>query len=162
MAEKINIRVAIVNDAIIIDKITNDSWNKTYKGFLSKQFLDNLYFSSKKSVEIIKKHINQFYVIERNNVVLGFVRIKEINDSVANINSLYMDINEINKGYGTMLINYIFKNLKYNKYIIEVFNENSANVFYKKIGAMYVRSEYVVMDNKKHLINIYEYKVKDC
>ena len=44
MAEKINIRVASVNDAIIIDKITNDSWNKTYKGFLSKQFLDNLYF----------------------------------------------------------------------------------------------------------------------
>ncbi len=44
-----NIRKAIISDATEIARIHIKSWKTTYKGIISENFLDNLYYKKKKS-----------------------------------------------------------------------------------------------------------------
>lgn len=158
----INIRKANEQDAEIIEEITIKSWNDTYKSILPKDFLDNMVLSKEKSIKITKKKIEQFYIIENEVKVLGFARVTEVNESTGEINSLYMDLTEKQKGYGRKLLNYIFQNNKYNKYILTVFAENSANEFYNKMGGKIIEQSKFKISNNEYPVNIYEFNIKDC
>ncbi len=109
----------------------------------------------KTAIKITQKKIEQFYVIENEHKILGFARITKIDDDIAEINSIYMDIVEKRKGYGTMLLNYIFSNNDYKKYIVTVFEQNSSKEFYKKLNGKLMDKTFVKLGDKVYPVYIY-------
>lgn len=79
-------------------------------------------------------NVEKLYIYEQNNEILGFI---QISDSFGDIDIIDIAVREAyqNKGIGKELINYIVDNLKPNKIMLEVRNDNiKAIEFYKKIG----------------------------
>lgn len=153
---KIKIRKASINDAETIEYITRASWKDTYSKILPDNYFKNMDSNKEKSIKIIKNKINQFYAIENDRKILGFARITKIDDDVAEINSLYLDISEKRKGYGTQILNYIFLNNNYKKYIISVFKQNEANEFYKKMNGKLINETFIKLGDNSYPINTYE------
>ena len=85
-------------------------------------------------INIIKKGNYNIYQLVIDNKEIGYV------ETIPNID--YLEITDVliyeeyrGKGYSKELINYIFKNVKYNKIILEVsVNNHIAISLYKKYG----------------------------
>jgi len=127
--------------------------------------LDNLDPTNIDNIENCKKKINQYIVYEIDNKVVGFARYglnkKQYSNEYGEIYALYLDENYKGMGIGTSLVNYILKKLKgtYKYVLISTLVENSANIFYKKIGGKYIGTSEFTLEDKKYLENVYEYIV---
>lgn len=156
IALKIKIRKARKNAAEAIENITISSWIETYSDILPNEYFKNMKSKRENAIKITQKRIEQFYVIENEHKILGFARITEFDDDVAEINSIYLDVTEKRNGYGTMLLNYIFLNNDYKKYIVTVFEQNGSNEFYKKMNGKLIDKTFIKLGDKAYPVNVYE------
>ncbi len=153
---KTEIRKAKKSDAQVIENITVSSWIETYSDILPSEYFENMKNKKETAIKITQKKIDQFYIIENEHKILGFARITRIDDDMAEINSIYLDVTEKRKGYGTLLLNYIFSNNDYKKYIVTVFEQNSSNEFYKRMNGKLIDKSFVKLGDKTYPVNIYE------
>lgn len=157
------IRKANVSDAKRIVYINVIDWKKEYKNIFPKEFLDGLDPKSEKNIKRCIEDINQYIVYELNKKVVGFIKYginkKGYDDSYAEIHMLYVDNNYKQKGIGTKLVNYVFNKLRndYKHVLISTLKENSANIFYKKIGGKKICESKFIISDKIYLENVYVY-----
>ena len=159
------IRDAIINDARAIVLINIRSWQLTYKGIFPQPFLNDLNPNDEINIEKCKRKIEQYAVYEINNKVVGFIRYgknrKNYTEDYGEIYAIYVDNKYQGKKIGTKLINYAFNKMKNNyKYVlISTLKDNSANIFYQKIGGEYLGRCNFILEGKDYIENIYKFNL---
>lgn len=159
------VRNAREEDAVSIVYINTNGWKNTYKNIFPDSFLDKLDPYDKTSVEKCINKINEYLVYTNdNNEVLGFARYglnkKGYSDNYGEVYALYVDDKYKGKKIGTKLVNYILKNMKYKYLLISTIKENSANIFYKKIGGKKISECNFTLDGKDYVENLYRFNKK--
>ena len=68
------IRKATIDDIKEVSLLHVNSWNETYKGIISQDYLDNMKNNIKKRIERMKNEFNlrTMIVIELNDEIIGF------------------------------------------------------------------------------------------
>ena len=147
------VRKANINDAKEIIRINVISWKTTYKGIFSQNFLDKLDPNDMDSIKKCQNKLNEYAVYEIDNKIVAMIRYgknkKGYDNSYAEVYALYVDNNYKQKGIGTELIKFAFKELKkdYNYVLISTLIDNSANIFYQKIGGKLIGKSTFSIDN---------------
>lgn len=160
------IRDAKINDAKEIVLININGWKQTYKDIFPEDFLNKLNPNDEINIEKCRQKIEEYAVYEINNKIVGFIRYgknrKGYNDTYAEIYAIYVDYNYQKNQVGTKLINYAFSKLKKNyKYaLISTLKENSANIFYQKLGGKYIGTCLFKLENNEYVENIYKFKLQ--
>ena len=162
------IRKKEVNDCEECERIITLSWQQTYKGIVSDEFLLGL---KDNESERINKSINNFYnnsdiiyVVEVERKVVGFISFghcddKEFDDC-GEIFSLYIIEEYKGKGYGRKLCETAINHFKldgYDKMIVGCIDGNPSNNFYKHIGGKKIREKVIIRGGQKLVENIYFY-----
>ena len=118
MYGSLNIRKANEEDIDTIVNIKLDGWKKTYKNILTKEYLNSMDYIEnyeKFKKEITNEKSNKLnYVITKNDRVIGYCKFEILKNEEydSKIYALYMDSKYKNKGYGTILFNYVKGYLK--------------------------------------------------
>lgn len=141
----VNIRKAILSDVGEIVNIKINGWKIAYENILDSSFLDSMDYDKnyEKFVNEIENNTSkENYVIEENSSIIGYAKVailkKEAYDS--QIYAIYIRPDVKNKGYGTLLINYIKDYFKQNGcknmclWCIE--KNEPAKRFYRKQGGI--------------------------
>ena len=140
---KILIRKVKYDDIEQIVDINIKDWKKIYKGIIDDETLDNL--DRNKKIEKWRKHYNLGNVIvaEKGGKILGYCRYDDNanyknTDIDSEIIALYVDCDNLSKGIGRKLVEYVMedlKNKKKNKMVIWCLERNqNARKFYEKMG----------------------------
>lgn len=116
----LKIRKATEEDIDSIVKIKLNGWKKAYKNILSDEYLDSMDYE--KNYQKFKSEITDDkcsklnYVIIKNNKVIGYSKfeISKNEEYDSQIYAIYMDPKYKNKGYGTILLNFIKEYLRQN------------------------------------------------
>ena len=164
------IRKATIQDVPEVCKMHVDSWCETYKGIISKDYLDSL----KSNLDArIKKYQNDFYerymiVATINDEIVGFSQLVFSNkfssdlDVDCEIGGLYVKNGFKGKGIGTKLFNYIKEKFTQdNKKLMVVWclkeNHNAIN-FYTKMGGKVIKEQDIQIgdDNYKEIAFLYD------
>lgn len=161
------IRDAQKEDASKIAYINAVSWKTTYKNIFPDSFLNNIDESDEEKIRKYMDKIDQYVVYEEDGKVLGFARYginkKGYNNEYAEIYALYIDNDYKGRKIGTKLVKYIINKLK-NKYkylLISTLKENSANIFYQKIGGKIIGECNFILENKEYKENIYLFDINN-
>jgi len=152
------IREANIKDIEDISKIVTNGWKTTYRGIIDNEYLDNLsYLDNSPKIE---KHLmeNKIYVHENCNskaldgiIAIGDARTEK-NNSLAEIYSLYVNLENRGKKIGTKLIECVKENVaSLGKKGILVYclaqNKKAIN-FYEKTGARPIGTRCKKINNK--------------
>ena len=133
----------------IVDININD-WKKVYKGIIDDAILDNLNRNEK--IEKWKQHYNLGNVIvaEENGKILGYCRyddnaVYENSDIDSEIIAIYVDYDNLGKGIGRKLVEYVMNDLKNKnktKMVIWCLEKNmNGRKFYEKMGGKLIDNE---------------------
>ena len=142
----IKIRKATVDDIDSIVKIKIDSWKDTYKGIVSDEFLNSMDYKEnfakfKKEIEN-ENSIKQNYVMTKDDIVIGYAKFSILNNESydSQIYAIYIDYKLKNRGYGTILLNYVKAYLKNNgcKNMVLwcIYRNYPSRIFYEKRGGI--------------------------
>ena len=126
------------------------SWNETYKGIVSDEFLNNLYLNEEERVNNSYNRFNEDdnhqYVLEVDDTVVGFINVgssDETNyDNCGEIRAIYIINKYKGYGFGKKLIEVGIEELKrmgYDKMIIGCLVGNPSNKFYEHIGGKLIK-----------------------
>lgn len=114
------------------------SWIETYKDFVPESFLDEI--TKESWLENVKDNKN-FFIMISNKEVIGTAFISEgddPNDDYGQVESIYLNFENVDQGYGRLLLNAMVKELYergYPKAFSWVLKENvRARKFYEKNG----------------------------
>ena len=157
------IRFAKKGDAQAIVNINVMGWKETYKNIFPQDFLDGLNPNDEVSIQKCKDKIKEYVVCELDGRIVGMARYgnnkKGYDSSYGEIYAIYVDSNFKNKGIGTGIVDFIFKNAKssYKHILISTLVENSANEFYKKIGGEFIGTSEFKIKNNSYIENVYKY-----
>jgi GNAT superfamily N-acetyltransferase len=109
---QVSVRKADKKDTYEIAKIHVHSWQEHYKNILPESFLSNLSIEAKKShwekiIDYNKSKVNELYVAECNNQIIGFLAVglnanSEKNNS-GEIFAIYVEQSYQKKGTGKLL-----------------------------------------------------------
>lgn len=141
----INIRKAKISDIDDIVNIKIKGWQMAYNGILSIDYLNSMdYDENYKKIkqEIKNDSIRENYVIEEDGNILGYAKISILKDEEydSQILAIYIRPDAKNKGYGTILMNYIkeyFKSKGCKNMIIWCIDKNEpSKKFYRKKGGI--------------------------
>lgn len=141
----INIRKAKIEDIKDIVNIKINGWKEAYKDILKDSYLESMKYNEnfeKFKREIENNSLKENYVIEDDNVIVGYAKISILKDEEhdSQIYAIYIRPDVKNKGYGTLLMNYIkkyFKNNGCKNMILWCIDKNEqAKIFYKKKGGI--------------------------
>ena len=113
----------------MIRELTNKDLIKVKElGSLLNKNFDKLY-----DYNSLNGEVNKTYVIEENNVVIGFIHIQDLFDEI-DVIDVVIGEHHRNKGYATKLFEYIL-DIYNKKFILEVNeNNNKALNLYNKLG----------------------------
>ncbi|TNF69031.1 MAG: GNAT family N-acetyltransferase [Gammaproteobacteria bacterium] len=119
---EINFRKAEIADIDDITRIHIESAKYAYKGFISKNNLNQIYKKSDKKLlwhNMLNSKLVNIIVAEYHNLVVGFICFdKFIGDQVIDaveIKTIYIDPNYIGYGVGSKLINKVICDSRLNK-----------------------------------------------
>lgn len=166
MKDKIIITKATKEDAESIITININSWKTTYKNIFSSDILNNLDSTKETAITKCENKIQEYVVCKYNNEIIGFARYgpnkKNYSKDYAEVYALYVKDNFQKKKVGSSLLNYIFNNLKNNyKYVlISTLKLNKANLFYKKVGGIFIKEIPLVIGNTTYKENLYKFILK--
>ena len=138
-------------DCSDVAHVVTVAWNETYRGIVSDEFLDNLYFNeedrAKNSFEKFNEKENHQYVLEVENKVVGFINVGQSDETeyknCGEIHAVYIINGYKGYGFGKKLIETGIKELKsmnYDKMVIGCLVGNPSNEFYKHIGGKFVKT----------------------
>lgn len=160
------IREAKIEDVNQISEIVFNSWQDTYNGIISDNYLKKLSISHmiKKWTKMITEiEHSKTFVYEENNKIQGVIRIgnSEELENTGEIYVLYIDINKKRTGIGSKLFNYGIKELTkmgHNNIILWCAKENKGSIeFYKKMGGNITKERTIELDGNKILEVAIEY-----
>ena len=158
----INIREATIEDIPEVAKLHVESWNKTYKGIISQEHLDNMRNNLAKRIERMKNEFNmrKMIVATKNDEIVAFSEFVFSNEFSKDLDidcelcGLYVKNEYLNSGIGTMLFNYVrdlFKKNNKKKMGLWCVKENiNAINFYKRKGGTIVSEKKFVLASKEY------------
>ncbi len=144
-------RLATEKDAKKIAELHAQSWQKTYRGSFSDEFLDNHVLENRKAVwqKRFEENENQTTILaEESEELIGFVCIFPKNEQFgALIDNLHVSENYHGQGIGKMLMQkasqWIESNSEVKKMHLYVLEKNAnAIIFYEKLGAKINNAEF--------------------
>ncbi len=145
-----NIRKAVIEDAIGIGKVHVEAWQETYKGLLCEEYLNSISVGekTKKWKEIIQDDVKteRILVIENElRDIVGFAFYGVNNEKEyeydGDLHAMYILKAYQNRGYGSKIIKIAVKelvDLGCNSLIIWALKYNPYCRFYEKIGGIKV------------------------
>lgn len=160
------IRRKEIKDCGQIAHVVTVSWNETYSGIVSNDFLETL---KKNEPERVQNSISKFdendnhqFVLEIGNKVVGFINVgpseeKEY-DKCGEIYAIYIMNDYKGKGYGKKLFEAgknELKSMGFDKMIIGCLKENPSNSFYMHLGGIYIKDR--MFERLQLLENVYYY-----
>ena len=166
------IRQANKLDSYNIAKLIIAGWQTAYKGLIDDNFLNNM------SVEIMTKNweiniesqneVNNIYVYEESNKILGIIRFGKPDDSSSNYNAeihvLYVEPSLKRNGIGSRLFAFAksyFVNKNTTDMIIWCLQTNLPSIkFYEKMGGKIVATRKAVINNIELMEVGLEYNLK--
>ena len=167
---EIRVRKATIKDIESIVKIKLNSWRETYKGIVNDEYLNNMdyqenYNKFKKEIENPNSK-KQNYVITKNNKVIGYCKFAILKNDIydSQIYAIYIDNKFKNKGYGTILLNYVKEYLKTQKcknmILWCIYRNYPSRFFYKKKGGKEEKKMLSVIGKQKIYEISYIYNLK--
>ena len=106
------------------------------------------------------------FVLEKDNHVIGIMILKKSNrvgfENCGEIDALYLDPNEIGKGYGKLLFLKAceeFQRKGYSNFIVGCLNGNPSNGFYQHIGGQFIRQDSWDVLEQHYMENVYKYSL---
>ena len=170
-AVKIIIREATIEDIPEVAKLHVESWNKTYSGIISQEYLNNMKNNLSKRIDRMEK---EFYlrkmivaVIDKEIVAFSeFVFSNEFSkdlDVDSELCGLYVKNEYLNRGIGTEIFNYVknlFKENNRKKMVLWCVKENQNAVnFYKRKGGTIIAEKKFILAGKEYNEIAFEYKL---
>ena len=156
------IRKATLEDIPEVAELHVNSWNKTYKGIIAQDHLDNMRNNLDKRIERMK---NEFYlrnmiVATINNEIVAFSEFTLTNEFSKDLDidcelcGLYVKNDYIGTGIGSKLFNYVknifIKNNKYKMGLWCVKENNNAINFYLRKGGIKVKEKTFTLAGKEY------------
>ncbi|WP_397538950.1 GNAT family N-acetyltransferase [Rummeliibacillus pycnus] len=142
---KMMIQEAKIEDAKEIAKVHVRSWQTTYKGIMSDNFLQNLSVEQRTDLWISNMQRVEDIVIVAivDDKIIGFASGAKVKEGEypsydGDITSIYFYEEYQGKGYGKELLGYLiekFKQKGFKNAIVKVLEENKSRYFYEKLGA---------------------------
>ena len=162
---------ATIKDIKEIVSIKVNGWKSAYIGIIDENYLNNMSEEEQiKKYEIVYS-LNDLFVAELNNEVVGFCRVidytkPEFEDTEIDceIREIYVrpDIKRI--GIGSKLFNYVldyFRNKNKKKLYLGVFENNyKSRKFYEKMGGTLWKGGYLEIKGIKYPTVSYLYKLR--
>ena len=169
MNKAITIREATLNDIPAVAKMHVESWNRTYKGIIDQDYLDNMKNNLEKRIERMKNefHLRKMIVATIDNEIVAFSEFTLTNDFSKDLDidcelcGLYVKNEYIGTGIGTQVFNYI-RNLfiKHNRHKMGLWcakENNNAVGFYKSKGGNQVKEKTFKLAGKEYSEIAFEY-----
>ena len=135
------IRQAQVNDATQIAQVHVQSWHETYQDMVRPDILANLDVTQKTVLwtQLLQDQHHHIWVYEHDQKILGFLdAYLPEQHAVAEIKAFYL-LKVIQKqGIGRKLFENVYQMIdshKYQRLILDVFEQNPSRYFYEKLGA---------------------------
>lgn len=135
----VNIEKIGLTDLERIIDLANKTWEPTYKNILSKEQL--LYmFDLMYNKDTLKERVltgNEFYIARINKLDIGFMETVNNHSDKLSVSKIYIDPNFQKKGIGKIMIEFLEKEARTNKFkslSLNVNRFNPAQHFYTKMG----------------------------
>ena len=134
--KNITIRRACPEDALIIKKIHVATYQKSYRGYVPDEYLDNMSLNA----DIIERTKNYLKTVEcwlafYVDAPAGFGYVGEMDDKTFEIQALYVHPDYQKHGIGSALVNYLCKSKKekgYKKCVAWTMKYGPSVSFYEK------------------------------
>lgn len=157
----IHLKVAEEKDLSIISKLAQSIWNEHYVSIIGQQqvdyMLDKMYNHQSLVEQLnIKKH--QFYLIENDKAIIGFLSVSSENATDYFLHKFYIDQQKSNLGIGSEALNLLVNSIKPKSLKLTVNRKNikSINFYFKNefkidrvedfdIGDGYVMNDFVMV-----------------
>ncbi|ASW42793.1 GNAT family N-acetyltransferase [Clostridium isatidis] len=160
MKEKINIRKVKSGDEKILAYIQTESWKNAFNTILSKDDLEK-YSNIDKAIEmysyLLKENIANGYILSLDDnphcIAYWDKARDEDMEGYAEIICIHSLKNNWGKGYGSIMMEHILKEIKklgYSKVLLWVFEEN------KRARKFYEKHKFVLADKSKKFCNAVE------
>ena len=151
--------------------VNTNSWNETYRGLVSDEFLDKIMNELDSNVERLKNRFDKEKIDEPNNKrfilyvdeepvgVFGIDKSKdEKYPNSGELCCLYLLNKAKNQGYGRIMFERAKEelcNLGFKDMIIDCLKGNPTNEFYKHVGGQFVYSRERKIGGKEYPVNVY-------
>lgn len=159
----INLTVAKEKDLDTIAKLAHLIWNDHYVSIIGQEQVDYM-LAKMYSLESLSDQLNQkkhiFYLIEKDNKVIGFISTNSENQTDFFIHKFYIDQQKSNSGTGTIVLNFLIDIIKPKSLTLTVNRQNfkSINFYFKNqfkiekvkdfdIGNGYQMNDFVMVRN---------------
>ena len=142
----LTIRNATSKDIRLIRSLALDIWPKSYGKILSRQqitYMLNLIYSEQALKKQIQQH-HQFIIVYNTGLPVGFASYSETKPAVYKLHKLYVLPSQQGKGTGTFVLEQIMSDIKAKGAVamqLNVNRNNSAKLFYEKLGFEVIASE---------------------
>lgn len=136
------------NDCKDISHVVAVSWNETYKGIVSDEFLNDLYNNEERNASNsfinFNEDNNHQFVLEIGGKVVGFVKVGDSNwNDCGELCAIYILKKYKGLGFGRKLFDAGVNELKkmgFNKMIVGCLKGNPSNEFYKHMGGNLIKT----------------------
>lgn len=176
MEDKINldeiiIRNATINDIEKIATIKVNGWKNAYTDIIDNNYLNNMPIEKEINSYSNKYSLNDVYVAELNNEIVGFCRVYDYDKYEFEDPEIDCEIREIyvrpdikRMGIGSKLFTYVlnyFKNKGKKKLYLGVFKDNyKSRNFYEKMGGTLWKNDFLEINGIKYPTVSYLYKLR--
>ncbi len=147
------IREATVGDIKIIKELADFIWPQAYKHILAPaqiEYMMNLFYSRESLEDQFARH--KFLLAYLDSAPVAFASYSTTYESgVFKLQKIYVDTRTRSRGTGKSLINYIVAKIKAaggHALELNVNRENTARIFYEKLGFRITREENISIGNE--------------
>ena len=150
-------------------KVNAKAWQEAYKGIINDSFIQKINSKEEidKSIEKRKHKLNnpldKAFLLRVDNKYVGMFRVckyaSDDYDNIGELKALYL-LNEVkNLGFGKILLERAFKEIKtmgFNNMIVGCLSDNTnANCFYKHMGGVLIGNRNFTLPNQTLKENVY-------
>ena len=157
----IHLKVAGEKDLTSITKLAHVIWNDHYVSIIGQlqvdYMLDKMY-NHESLLEQLNQKKHQFFLIEKDNDVLGFISVSSENGNDYFLHKFYINQQKSNTGIGTETLHLLIEKIKPKSLTLTVNRQNykSINFYFKNqfkidrvedfdIGGGYVMNDFVMV-----------------
>jgi ribosomal protein S18 acetylase RimI-like enzyme len=162
-----NIRFALIQDALAIARVHVASWQTTYRGMVAAEILDNLSVESR--FDYWQKFITQaegrqscLFVAEENDQIVGFCSAgpgrEPIPGYTAELYAIYLLQTAQGRGIGRQLVRITASHLTardFQSMFVWVLRDNPAWHFYQALGAKYLQEKPITIAKQELIESAY-------
>jgi RimJ/RimL family protein N-acetyltransferase len=134
----IHLKVAEEKDLTTISKLAKVIWNDHYVPFIGQQQVDYMLskiYNHKSLIEQLNQQKHVFYLIEKDNIDVGFLSVSSQNKCDYFLHKFYIDQQKSNAGIATNVLNLLIQLINSKSLTLTVNRQNFKSInFYFKNG----------------------------